>query len=194
VNRHAQHGHEPDRINAVYVGLTERRAVLSMQRMIANYQGEPLTAVLPNVALLELWSITGTAETALRLMAVAVVLTGLVGMIVMLSAALEARRREFGILRSVGAPPVRIFGLIVLEASLLTSIGLMLGYLLLTGILFLADPLLAHSLGLRLGYGLPSGNEMLLILLIFVCGLAASLIPALRVYRMTLADGLTLRL
>jgi putative ABC transport system permease protein len=192
--RHALHGYEHDKINAVYVGLNERRAVLSMQRVIANYRAEPLTAVLPNVALLELWSITGTAETALRLMAVAVVLTGLIGMIVMLSAALEARRREFGILRSVGAPPVRIFGLIVLEAGLVTTLGLVFGYLLLTGIVFLADPLLAHNFGLRLGAGMPSGNEMLLMLLVFACGLAASLIPAARVYRMTVADGLTLRL
>jgi putative ABC transport system permease protein len=102
-HEHAERGHEPDTINAIYVGLTKQTAVLSIQRMLSEYQAEPLTAVLPNLALLELWSITGTAETALRLMATAVVLAGLVGMVVMLSATLEARRREFGILRSVGA-------------------------------------------------------------------------------------------
>jgi putative ABC transport system permease protein len=191
---HNEHGHNPDTINAIYVGLTDRTAVLSVQRALADYQAEPLTAVLPNVALLELWSITGTAETALRLMAAAVVLAGLVGMVVMLSAALEARRREFGILRSVGAPPVRIFGLIVLEAVLLTLAGLVVGYLLLTGVVFLADPILADNFGIRLGVGLPSANEVMLLLVVLTCGLLASLVPAARVYRMTVADGLTLRM
>ena len=190
----AGYGHEPETINAMYVGLANRGAVLSVQRALATYRAEPLTAVLPNVALLELWSITGTAEHALRLMAGAVVLAGLVGMIVMLSATLEARRREFGILRSVGASPTRIFGLIVLEAALLTTGGLVLGYLLLTGVVFLADPMLANRFGLRLGYGLPSTTESLLMLVVLICGVLASLVPALRVYRMTVADGLTLRM
>jgi putative ABC transport system permease protein len=191
---YVEHGHEPETINAIYVGLTDRTAVLSVQRALSDYRVEPLTAFLPNVALLELWSITGTAETALRLMAGAVVLAGLVGMVVMLSAALEARRREFGILRSVGAPPARIFSLIVLEAVLLTLAGLVLGYLLLTGVVLLAAPTLADNLGLRLGYGLPSINEIMLMLAILICGVLASLVPATRVYRMTVADGLTLRI
>jgi len=193
-NEHAEHGHEPEIINAIYVGLRNRTAVLSIQWRLSKYQNESLTAVLPNLALLELWSITGTAETALGLMAAAVVLASLVGMVVMLSAALEARRREFGILRSVGASPARIFGLIVLEASLLTAAGLILGYFLLTGVVLLADPILADKFGLRLGSGLPSAKEGVLMLVILLCGVLASLMPAVRVYRMTVADGLTLRI
>ena len=76
-NAHEHAGHsEPDKINAIYLGLTDRVAVLSVQRIVADYKAEPLTAVLPNVALLQLWSITGTAENALRLMASAVALAG----------------------------------------------------------------------------------------------------------------------
>jgi putative ABC transport system permease protein len=191
---HDEQQHEPETINAIYVGLMDRTAVLSVQRALSDYRAEPLTAVLPNVALLELWSITGTAETALRLMAAAVVLAGLVGMVVMLSAALEARRREFGILRSVGASPTRIFGLIVLEAVLLTTGGLVLGYLWLTGVVLLADPILADKFGLRLGFGLPSATESVLMLVVLLCGVLASLVPAFRVYRMTVADGLNLRM
>lgn len=103
------HVHEPNKINAIYVGLVERGAILSTQRSVTEHRAEALTAVLPNVALLQLWSITGTAENALRLMASAVALAGIVGMVVMLSASLDARRREFAILRSVGATPMRVF-------------------------------------------------------------------------------------
>ena len=193
-DEHDEHAHEPGTINAIYAGLKEKSAVLSVQRHLAEYRGEALTAVLPNVALLQLWSITDTAETALRLMAGAVALAGMIGMVVMLSAALDARRREFAILRSVGATPGNIFSLIVLEAVLLLLTGIILGYLVLTAVTLVSNPVLAANFGLRIGVGLPTFREVLLIALIFCSGLAASVVPVLRVYRMTLADGLSMRL
>lgn len=165
------HGHEGEgevheeapearQLNAVFLGLRDRTAVLGLQRYFSEYTGEPLTAVMPSVALLELWSMTGTAEKALSLMALAVALAGMLGLLATLSAALDARRREFAVLRAVGASPGRVFSLILLEAAMLTGAGLVLGY----GVLMLV---------------------------IFAAGLLASLVPAFRVYRLTLADGLT---
>lgn len=186
--------HEPSTINAMFVGLKNPTAVLSIQRHLAEYRDDALTGVMPSVALLQLWSITGTAETALRLMAGAVALAGVIGMVVMLSAALEARRREFAILRSVGATPRSIFGLIMSEAVLLMLSGVILGYLVLNVVLFAANPVLAANFGLRVGLGWPTFREALLIATIFCSGLLAGMVPALRVYRMTLADGLSMRL
>ena len=190
---HQNHGHEPGKINAVYAGLTDKSAILSVQRRISEYRGEALSAVLPNVALLQLWSITGTAETALRVMAGAVAVAGLVGMIVMLTASLEQRRREFAILRSVGATPRDVFLLIVQEAALLLSAGVILGYFLMTVTLLAAEPLLLARYGLSVSIGLPTATELLLIAVVFLFGILASIIPALRVYQMTLADGLSIR-
>ncbi|MVO17597.1 ABC transporter permease [Parasedimentitalea huanghaiensis] len=191
---HDSHGHEPGTINAIFVGLKDKSAVLSVQRHLAEYRGDALTAVLPNVALLQLWSITGTAETALRLMAGAVALAGVIGMVVMLSAALDARRREFAILRSVGATPGNIFSLILFEAALVLLAGIFLGYLVLSAVTFVANPVLAANFGLRISLGLPTFREALLLAVIFCSGLIAGAVPALRVYRMTLADGLSMRL
>ncbi|MHC9234871.1 ABC transporter permease [Pseudooceanicola sp. 502str34] len=191
---HAGHEHTPDLLNAVYVGLADRGAVLGLQRAFSEYRGEAISAVLPNVALLELWSITGTAETALQLMAWAVALAGITGMVVMLSATLEARRREFAILRSVGATPARVFALILIEAAVLTLGGLALGSLLLTLATLLADPILSARFGMRIGAGLAGRGELAMMGAILLAGLAAALLPALRVYRMTLADGLSPRM
>ena len=191
---HDDQGHEPGKINAIFTGLTDKTAVLSIQRHLAEYRDDALTAVLPNVALLQLWSITGTAEIALRLMAGAVALAGVIGMVVMLSAALEARRREFAILRSVGATPGNIFTLIILEAVLLMLTGVILGYLVLSVVTLAANPVLAANFGFQLGLGWPTLREVLLIALIFCSGLLAGAVPALRVYRMTMADGLSMRL
>jgi putative ABC transport system permease protein len=190
----AGHSHEPDRINAVYVGLTDRTAVLGLQRAVNERPSDALSAVLPAVALAELWGITGTAERAMRLMAWAVALAGMIGMVVMLSATLDTRRREFAILRSVGATPGRIFALIVTEAAVLTAAGLILGLVLLTVATFVTDPILSARFGLRLGLNVFGTRELATLFVIFCAGLLASLIPAVRVYRMTLADGLSVRL
>lgn len=191
---HEDHGHEPGSINAILAGLTDKTAVLSVQRHLADYRSEALTAVLPGVALLQLWSITGTAETALRLMAGAVALAGMIGMVVMLSATLDTRRREFAILRSVGATPGNIFALIVLEAVLLLLSGIVLGYLVLSLVTIAINPILAANFGLRIGLGLPTFREALLIAFVFCSGLLAGAVPAFRVYLMTVSDGLSMRL
>ena len=190
----AGHSHEPDRINAVYVGLIDRTNVLGLQRAVNERPSDTLSAVLPAVALAELWGITGTAERAMRLMAWAVALAGMIGMVVMLSATLDTRRREFAILRSVGATPTRIFALIVTEAAVLTAAGLILGLVLLTVATFVTDPILSARFGLRLGFSVFGARELATLLAIFCAGLIASLIPAIRVYRITLADGLSVRI
>lgn len=186
--------HEPLAINAIYVGLTEPTAVLGVQRTLADLRTEAVSAVIPAVALTELWSITGTAEQAMQLMAWAVALAGMTGMVVMLSATLDARRREFAILRSVGATPGRIFALVLTEAAVLTGLGIVAGLAVLALVVRASVPVLVSRFGLDLDPGPIDARELALIGMIFAAGLAAALVPAIRVYRMTLADGLSIRL
>lgn len=188
------HGFVPNQINAIYIGLSNRTAVLGVQRAIATYTAEPLAAVMPNVALLQLWAITGTAENALRLTSMAVMAASLIGMVVMLSAALEARRREFAILRSVGAAPRDVVLMIVAEALLVTGAGIIIGWAVFTGASIVAEPLLSTRFGVTLGNQLLDTREAMLLLTVLYFGGLASLMPAWRVYHMTLADGLTTRL
>ncbi|MDO6481542.1 ABC transporter permease [Shimia thalassica] len=189
-----QHWHEPEKINAIFLGLRSKTSVLTLQRLVASYPVEPLSAVMPNVALLSLWSVTGTAETALQIMAFAVALVGVAGMVVMLTASLEARRREFAILRSVGATPFAIFRMIVLEALLVALAGVVLGFVLMSAAIALAAPVLGANYGIYLELSLPSVHEILLAGALLLGSVLASLAPAIRVYRMTLSDGLTMRI
>jgi putative ABC transport system permease protein len=98
-----------------------------MQRKVNEYAGEPLTAVLPGLALQEIWEITGAAERALFAVSALVAVVGLAGMLVALLTWLNERRLEMAILRSVGARPVHVFALIMGEAILLTAAGIALG-------------------------------------------------------------------
>ena len=191
---HAGHAHAPGKLNAVYIGLKSKTSVLSLQRYIAEYPDEPLSALLPAATLLELWSLTAVAENSLRLVAFAVVVAGVLGMLTMISATLEARRREFAILRSVGATPWHVFSLIVFEAAVIVLAGLIVGMLLFYAAIAAAAPLLADEFGLRMGLDMPSLREWGVLLTVGAFGTLASLFPAIRVYRRTLADGLTLRI
>ncbi|MCT8161141.1 ABC transporter permease [Pseudoruegeria sp. SHC-113] len=185
--------YRPKAVNAVFIGLASPTAILNVQRKVNQYEAAPLTAVMPAVSLQGLWQITGTAEDTLRAMSWAVVVAGLIGLVVMLAATLEGRRREFAILRSVGATPAMIMRLILGEALLITGLGICAGLILLYLLQAVAAPLLAREFGLHLGWAL-SSRELMLLGAVLLAALLASLAPAWRTYRATLADGLTPRL
>jgi len=182
---------EPERISAMLVGLEQRAAALFFQQRIAGWPSEPLSAVLPGPALLELWEIVGVAENVLRGMSWGVMAVVLVGMLTVLWSGLEERRREMAVLRAVGARPRHVFLLIMGEAALLTLGGVLLGALLATLASSLLEGALERRYGLSLAEGFLGGDGLLLLAGLFAAGLAAGLLPALRCYRRSLADGLS---
>ena len=105
----------PKTITALLIGLKSRAAVFSVQRDIADDSSEPLMAVLPGVALDNLWQVVGIGENALLLVSGMVVLVGLAGLVSAILASLGERRRELAVLRSVGARPADILLLLALE-------------------------------------------------------------------------------
>lgn len=180
----------PDSVTALLVGLTSRRAALSLQRAINGYRGEPLLAIMPGVTLQELWDAIGIAESALMAISTLVVITGLLGMITTTLAGLNERRREMAILRSVGARPIHIFGLLTTEAGLLASLGSTLGMALLYLGLILAQSLIATRYGLHIAVSPPLMRDCLILGAIILAGFLAGFIPAYRAYRFSLADGM----
>jgi len=185
---------EPRAITAFLVGLKSRSAALGVQRLANEYAGEPLTAILPGVALQEVWEITGAVERTLFAVSALVVLVGLSGMLVALLTSLGERRREMAILRSVGARPLQVFALILGESAFLTAAGIVLGVAVLHAFLAAGQGWLESRLGLFVVVGWPSPHEAMLVGIVAVSGLLIGLLPAFRAYRMSLADGLTMRL
>ncbi len=184
---------QPQQITAVLLGLNSRIATFALQREINQYRGEPLLAVLPGVALQELWSLMGTAEQALFVVSLFVVLTGLIGMLTAILTSLNERRREMAILRSVGARPWHIAGLLVIEAFALALAGAALGVVLLYVGIAVAQAPLQQFYGLYLPFGWPSGYEWRLLGAILLAAVLMGAVPAWRAYRQSLADGLSIR-
>jgi putative ABC transport system permease protein len=184
----------PKSITAFLVGLKSKISTFHVQRHINEYREEPLLAVLPGVALQELWDLMAVAENALLVISGFVVLVGLAGMLTALLTSLNERRREMAILRSLGARPHHVLTLIVGEALFLTLLGVLLGIALLYTGMIAAQPLLESAYGLFLTISPPSLREGMLILTVICAGTLIGFIPGYRAYRNSLADGLTVRL
>ncbi|ENO90722.1 ABC transporter permease [Thauera linaloolentis] len=184
----------PKSVTAALIGLDSRVAVFRVQRQINTMGPEPLSAILPGATLQELWSLVGVAERALLAVSALVVAVGLAGLVAVVVASLGERRRELAILRALGASPLQIFALLALESVLLSLAGIAGGLGLLYGAIALAAPWLSASYGLDLAAGWPSAGEWRLLGAVLGASLAASLVPAWRAYRYSLADGLTIRI
>lgn len=180
----------PDQITAFMVGLKSKTAVFQLQRAINNYRGEPLLAILPGVALQELWKVIGRIEQAMLAISACVVLAGLTGMVGVLLTSVQQRRREMALLRAIGAAPRHLLVLVLLEAVLLTTGGILGGLGMLWGVLALGRETLADSFGLYLTLGWPHGLGLMM-LAVLLAGVLAGTLPALNAWRYTLADGLT---
>jgi len=183
----------PKAVTAVILGLKSRAAVFAVQRHVNEFRDEPLMAVLPGVALSQLWQVVGVGEKVLLAVSALVVAVGLAGLVAVVLAGLNERRRELAVLRSVGAHPRDILTLLTLEGLGLTLAGTALGLLLLTVLSIAFGPLLQARFGLALAVAAPTTVELWLLGAVIAVGLLASLLPGWRAYRLSLADGLTPR-
>lgn len=183
----------PTVITAFLVGLKSRVATFRLQRAINEYPEEPLSAVIPGVALQQLWDLVGVVELALFAVSGCVVLGGLLGMLAAILTSLNERRREMAILRSVGAGPGQVFGLLVSEAGLLAAAGVAVGFVLTYAGLAVAAPLVEDAFGIVVRLRPPGLFDAAVAGGVVAAALLMGTLPAWRAYRNALADGLTIR-
>jgi putative ABC transport system permease protein len=98
------------------------------------------------------------------------------------------------ILRSVGARPWHIAGLLILEAFALALVGILAGMALLYLSIACAQGYVQSNYGLYLPLSLPSAYEWSLLGIILAAAVVMGAIPAWRAYRQSLADGLSIHL
>ena len=184
----------PKEITAVMIGVKSPLEIFSLQRVINRYEREPLMAILPGLALQELWEIVSVAETALFAVSVMIVFTALIGMMASTLSSLNERRREMAILRSVGANPTTILSLFVCEATITSLGGVITGFILAYGGLAIAQPLVDAKYGIWLSISAPTFYELYFFVTVITSGIVVSAVPAIKAYRISLADGLTVKL
>lgn len=183
----------PKSVTALMMGLKLKVNIFTVQRQINNYSKEPLTAILPGIALAELWQMMGVMENTLRLISVLVLFSSLLGLSTMLFSSLRERQREIAVMRAIGASPLFVFLVIQTEAFLITVTGMIAAVTALTVSILLAQEYLIENYGVFID-SFVLGSEMITVLGSILAGaLMLGLIPSLVAYRMSLHHGLTAR-
>ena len=184
---------EPETITACIVGLESRLMVFGLQRFINEFEREPLMAIVPGVTLQQLWELVGVAETALFGVSTFVIAAGLIGLLTTLLTSLAERRREMAVLRSMGAGPGMVFGLLIAEAVILAGIAAVAGVTAIHAGMFAARPFVLERFGLYLAPGLPGWFDGAVVIVVTIAAGLIATLPAWRAYRFSLADGLSIR-
>ena len=174
---------EPDQITAFMIGLKSRMATFQLQREINEFEREPLMAILPGVALSELWRMMIVLESTLRLISALVFVAALLGLGAMMAASIRERKNEIHLLRIVGASPGFLFVLFEMEAILISVVSILGGSALLYFSLFAAQELLSTQLGLHMGKNLFTISSLVITVSILAATVLVAAIPAFRAYK-----------
>ncbi len=181
----------PHSLSAVFIGTQRKADIFNLQRQINNYDKEALMAIMPQLTLLSMWKNLNNIEKALTFISFMVMVAALFGLTAILLATLNERRREMAILRSLGARPYHILGLLMGEALVVICLAIILGLVLLYGILIFLSPYIAYKYGLVLSVTMLSVTEIKWLFVVFASALCISLIPAVKVFYFTLHDGMS---
>ena len=181
---------QPVSLSAVWVGLHNRAEVFSVRRKIESFNRDPLMAVLPGVALDELWQVVKVVENSLVLIGTLVAVSAMLSVAAVLLVAMSGRRKELAILRAMGAAPIALLGFVLLESVLVCLLGIVCGYAVSQFLMWGAQDVLRTGFGVIVQPGLPSSRSLLSLAALFIVGVLASLMPAWRAYRLSLMDGL----
>lgn len=184
---------EVKQITSMLVGAKNRIFALRLSSQISQFQGEPLMAVMPGIVLAELWQIVGNIEQVLFLMSLCILLIGLLGILISLYSTLGERRREMAILRSLGVSGFQVAGLLISESFLLVLSGTLIGALgCYAGLWFFQKPL-EMTFGVFIQSMSPTSTELVFYGSVWGMGILMGLIPALSAYKMSLKDGLSIK-
>lgn len=181
----------PDSVTSVLIGVKSKLSTFKLQRLINQYKKEPLQAVLPGVALHQLWQLVSVIENALILVSAGLVVTGFIGMLSTLLTSLNNRRREMAIYRALGARPRHIIGLLVFESTLVTLLGIIVGYIIITLLLILAVPLLQEHYGLFISPYISLSDHWIILITLIGSGAMMGLWPGIQAYRKVLINTIS---
>ena len=173
----------PKSITAVMLGLNSKFATFTLQRQINNYKKDRLMAVLPGVAMTQLWQLMASVENVLQIIGYLVLLASLFGLATMLLATMNERQREIAVFRILGASPKLIVSLIILEALIISILALVFSVGLVTLLLTLLDGWLTAEYGLFLSNNVLSMDLLILSGVILVATIVTALIPGLEAYK-----------
>ncbi|MCU4674154.1 ABC transporter permease [Catenovulum sp. 2E275] len=173
----------PKTITSVMLSLKSKFSIFTLQRAINQTQDDRLMAILPGVAMTELWLLMGTVENILRVISFLVLISSLIGLCTMLLASMQQRASEFTVLRIIGAGPASLFLLILIEAFLLLVLSVIAAIGVISLTLWYFNGWLSAEFGLFLSTNILNQSTFEILALIFGATLVTACLPAYEAYQ-----------
>ena len=147
-------------------------------------------AAKPPVEIKGLFELIGTADRVLSVVSMLVVIVALIGVMVAIYNTMGARRKEFAVLRALGARRSTVLGLVTAESAAIALFGGLAGMLLAGILLALASGQVQELTGVSLTVA-PGLAELQLLGAVTLAGALAGLVPAWSAYRTEAAHHLS---
>ena len=157
-----------------------------------NHQGKDATMVWPiAVTMLEFFEKVGWMHKVLQLVSYLVVVVAAGGILASIYNTMNERRREFAIMRALGARRRTVFSVIVLQSAMISLLGALMGFAVYAAILAGAAHIIREQVGVHLA--IASYHPILIIAPAVMLGLGmiAGVVPAIKAYRTDVAANLT---
>lgn len=181
-------------ITSFLLGAQSRISALSLLREINNYKKEPLMAIIPGATLSQLWETISYAEIAFQIISIFVVVVGIIGMMVSIYTSLENRRREIAILRAIGTDYKSIIFLLLSESFIISFFGCIFGYIFFYGFIKIAQPFILNEFGILIPSIILQPNEYIYLIIVIFISCIIGIIPAIKAYKNSLSDGLSIKI
>jgi putative ABC transport system permease protein len=187
----APRGERPLEITALLIRY--KSPVAAVQLPLLVNQESALQAASPAFETARLLSLVGIGVDTLRGLGLLLIATAGLSVFIALSNAMQERRYDLAVMRTLGASRAQLFTQPLLEGLLLAGAGALLGIL------------LGHAVAEAVGLFLPEGRnmglsgltwlpqEVFVLLLALLVGLVAALLPAIQAYRTDIAAVLASR-
>lgn len=180
-------------VSGFFLGAKNRMEALNLQRTLNTWDGDTLLAILPGMAMGELWKNLSIFETAMSLISFCVVVAGMLGLFVSLYILSGQRQREMTVLRAVGAGPVTIFTMLAGEAVCLVLGGIGVGAGVMYGGLYLLRPWIEKKFSISFPISGISGSDLMFAGMLLGVGCVAGVLASFNSYRAAMREGLATR-
>jgi putative ABC transport system permease protein len=182
---------EAKEVSAVMLKLKSPQAGFTLEQMI-NRQGKVATLAWPiGRSMAELFEKLGWMGRVLTLVAYLVMVVAAAGILASVYNTINERRREFAILRAIGARRRTVFTAVVAEAAVIAGLGALAGYLVYIVIMTLAAGVVRAQTGVVLDLSNIHPALWLTPVAMIVLGALAGMVPAAAAYRTDVAHHLT---
>ena len=188
-DEHAGHDHDEDKeITAMLVKFRSPMGIIQLPRMVNTETN--MQAAVPSYEISRLFGLMGVGIDTLSAIALIIMIVSGLSVFISLYNALKDRQYEMALMRTYGATRWQLVWLVLQEGLLLTFSGFIFGIIFSRLGLLLVSGMMSSSYHYEFSGWIWVTEEAWLLVIALAIGLLASLIPAIRVFRINISQTL----